>query len=47
MQVPQSRGVVGGVMLAKASQPRTASFIKPTLHSREIPYAGRVAEIVR
>src|ERR1700677_2368403 len=41
MQVPQSGGVVGGVMLAEVSQPRTANFIKPTLHSREIPYAGR------
>ena len=33
-------------MLAEASQPRPAGLIKPTLDSREIPYAGRVGEIV-
>jgi hypothetical protein len=46
MQVPQNGGVVGGVMLTEASQPRTANFIKPTSHSREVPYASGVAEIV-
>src|SRR5260370_40139381 len=46
MQVPQSGGIVGGVMLTEASQPRTANLIKPTPHSREVPYASRVAEII-
>ena len=46
MQIPQSGRVVGGVMLAEASQPRTAGLIKPTPDSREVPDAGRVREIV-
>jgi len=46
MEVPQNGGFVGGVMLTEASQPRTANLIKPTPHSREVPYANRVAEIV-
>src|SRR5262245_28649878 len=46
MQIPQSGGVVGGVMPTETPQPGTTSFIKPTLHSREVPYWGRVRKIV-
>jgi hypothetical protein len=38
--------MVGGVMLSEAPQPRSAGLIEPTPDSREVPYAGRVGEIV-
>ena len=46
MQVSQNGTIVGRVMLTETPQPRPAGLIKPTPDSREVPYSGRVAEII-
>ena len=47
MQIPQDGGTVGRVMPAEAPEPRMTGRIEPSLHSREIPSAGRMTEIIR
>ena len=46
MKIPEPRRMVGRVMLTEAPQLRTTGLTKPTPDTREIPYAGRVREIV-
>ena len=46
MKIPEPGRIVDGVMLTEAPEPGTAGLIKPTPDSREVPYAGRVGEIV-